>query len=78
MGAFNEWAKGSFLEKPENRSVVGIAHNLLVGAASFTRYRWLSAQRIVLPSEIAQFRPLDSEQISRLMDQSRLNDKPVL
>ena len=69
MGAFNEWATGSFLEKPENRSVVIIAHNLLVGAASYTRYQWLSAQKIVLPSEIAQFRPLNPDQISRLMDQ---------
>ena len=68
MGAFNEWTRGSFLEKPENRSVVNIAHNLLVGAASFTRYRWLSAQRIVLPSEITQFRPLDPDQLSRLLD----------
>ena len=69
MGAFNEWTQGSFLEKPENRSVVNIAHNLLVGAASFTRFRWLSAQKIVLPSEITQFRPLNPDQISRLMDQ---------
>ena len=69
MGAFNEWTTGSFLEKPENRSVVIIAHNLLVGAASFMRYQWLSAQKIVLPSEIAQFRPLNPGQISRLMEQ---------
>ena len=33
MGAFNEWAKGSFLEEPENRRVVTVALNLLYGAA---------------------------------------------
>ncbi|HYH64928.1 MAG TPA: PfaD family polyunsaturated fatty acid/polyketide biosynthesis protein [Urbifossiella sp.] len=32
MGAFNEWAKGSPLEAPANRTVVGVALNLLVGA----------------------------------------------
>jgi len=37
MGAFNEWAKGSFLEPVENRSVVQIALNLLEGAAHVTR-----------------------------------------
>jgi PfaD family protein len=68
MGAFNEWVQGSFLENPGNRSVVSIALNLLVGAASFTRYRWLCAQKIILPSEIAQFRPLKPDQISSLLD----------
>ncbi|HEY2909022.1 MAG TPA: PfaD family polyunsaturated fatty acid/polyketide biosynthesis protein, partial [Gemmataceae bacterium] len=28
MGAFNEWAKGSVLEPPKNRTVVGVALNL--------------------------------------------------
>lgn len=68
MGAFNEWAKGSFLEKPENRSVLIIAQNLLIGAAAFTRYRWLMAQKVNLPSEAGQFRPLNPNQISRLLD----------
>ena len=37
MGAFNEWAKGSFLERPRNRRVVTVALNLLYGAAVLTR-----------------------------------------
>ena len=68
MGAFNEWVKGSFLEKPENRSVVTIALNLLVGAAIFTRYGWLTAQKVLLPPEVGKFRPLNPEQISHLLD----------
>ena len=32
MGAFNEWARGSFLEQPRNRRVVTLALNLLYGA----------------------------------------------
>ncbi len=68
MGAFNEWVKGSFLEKPENRSVVTIAHNLLIGAAIFVRYGWLTAQKVFLPPEVGKFRPLNAEQISHLLD----------
>ena len=31
MGAFNEWAKGSFLEQPRNRRVVTVARNCCTG-----------------------------------------------
>jgi PfaD family protein len=68
MGAFNEWVKGSFLEKTENRTVVTIALNLLVGAAAMLRYQWLSAQKVSLPPEVGLFRPLSPEQISRRLD----------
>ncbi|MEO8143143.1 MAG: PfaD family polyunsaturated fatty acid/polyketide biosynthesis protein [Betaproteobacteria bacterium] len=34
MGAFNEWARGTFLEKPENRRVVVVAEKLMEGAAT--------------------------------------------
>jgi trans-AT polyketide synthase, acyltransferase and oxidoreductase domains len=37
MGAFNEWARGTFLEKPENRRVVVVAENLMQGAATQLR-----------------------------------------
>lgn len=37
MGSFNSWVKGSFLEKPENRTVAQVALNLLEGAAVHTR-----------------------------------------
>ena len=68
MGAFNEWTEGSFLEKPENRSVVTVALNLLLGAAALTRFVWLTAQRVSLPPEMGMFRPLDLEHISHLLD----------
>lgn len=48
MGAFNEWARSSFLEKPENRNVVTIALNLLHGAAVISRTNALRNQGIVL------------------------------
>lgn len=37
MGAFNEWARGTFLEKPENRGVVVVAETLIHGAATQLR-----------------------------------------
>jgi PfaD family protein len=37
MGAFNEWTRGTFLEKPENRRVVQVAETLMDGAATQLR-----------------------------------------
>ncbi|MFM7098809.1 MAG: PfaD family polyunsaturated fatty acid/polyketide biosynthesis protein [Gemmataceae bacterium] len=39
MGAFNEWVKGSFLEKPENRKAGVVALNLLYGASQLMQFR---------------------------------------
>jgi PfaD family protein len=53
MGAFNEWAKGSFLERPENRRVVTVAKNLLHGAAVVTRINMAACQGVVIPTQVA-------------------------
>ena len=45
MGAFNEWARGSYLEHPQQRTVVVVAHNLLVGAARQLQAQWERMQR---------------------------------
>ncbi|MBW2999076.1 PfaD family polyunsaturated fatty acid/polyketide biosynthesis protein [Candidatus Woesearchaeota archaeon] len=37
MGAFNEWAKGTFIEEVKNRKVVTVSLNLLHGAAVMMR-----------------------------------------
>ena len=66
MGAFNEWAGGSFLEKPENRSVVGVALNLLVGAAVLLRANWLRFQGIDPGPAGFRFSPKTLEEIRRL------------
>jgi PfaD family protein len=44
MGAFNEWARGSYLDGPAERHVVPVALNLLVGAAALTRLHVLKLQ----------------------------------
>lgn len=57
MGAFNDWAKGSFLEAPEHRSVVQVAKNLLEGAAVLTRAHQLRAAGVPVPASAFDFRP---------------------
>jgi trans-AT polyketide synthase/acyltransferase/oxidoreductase domain-containing protein len=52
MGAFNEWTKGSFLERPENRRVVTVAKNLLHGAAVVTRINMLACQGVTVAAGV--------------------------
>ncbi|MGD8954931.1 MAG: hypothetical protein PVI45_11200, partial [Desulfobacterales bacterium] len=53
---------------PENRSVVTVALNLLLGAAVATRFNWLRAQKVVMPPDAGKFRPLPLEEIVSLID----------
>lgn len=57
MGAFNAWSRGTFLEQPENRSVVQIARNLLEGAASVSRAQQLRSYGVPVPAAAFDFRP---------------------
>jgi trans-AT polyketide synthase, acyltransferase and oxidoreductase domains len=57
MGAFNAWAKGSFLAPIKSRSVAQIALNLLEGAATVTRAGQLRAVGVALPPSAFDFRP---------------------
>ena len=57
MGAFNRWAKGSFLAEQKNRGVVQIAKNLLEGAAVITRAGQLRSFGLPVPAASFQFRP---------------------
>lgn len=63
IGAFNQWVKGSFLEKPENRKTVTIAMNLLFGAAVITRAAWISNQGVILPHEAIKSAPMELSDI---------------
>ncbi|MFQ5805598.1 MAG: PfaD family polyunsaturated fatty acid/polyketide biosynthesis protein [Phycisphaerae bacterium] len=68
MGAFNEWVRGTFLERPENRDVVTVAMNLLVGAAALTRAGWLRAQGVPLAPDAQRFAPRPRAELSALVD----------
>ncbi len=68
MGAFNEWAKGSHLETPANRTVVNVAHNLLYGACVVTRKTALRQQGLELPADWFPLRPLTAEELTDRLD----------
>jgi PfaD family protein len=69
MGAFNEWTRGGFLEKPDNRTVATVARNILYGAAILTRAHFLRCQGVALPADALRIDPLTPDQLDReLMD----------
>jgi PfaD family protein len=65
MGAFNEWAKGSFLEDSRNRRVATVAMNILYGAAVLLRLSLLRCQGVAVPSEWSRLPPRELEQLVR-------------
>ena len=67
MGAFNEWARGSFLETSDRRDVVTLGMNLLVGAAALARVGWLRAQGVSLPRAARRFLPRDRAELAALV-----------
>jgi PfaD family protein len=67
MGAFNEWTRGTFLEKPENRRVVVVAQNLIYGAAMQLRLQYLRAQGIHLPAGAAVGHPLEPDALREVL-----------
>ena len=52
MGAFNDWARGSYLEHPENRNVVEVGTQIMSGAAYLMRLNMLKMQGVELPSAV--------------------------
>jgi PfaD family protein len=68
MGAFNEWAKGSFLESAENRRVVPVAMNLLYNAAVLLRAQSLRHQGVPLPANFPRLAPLKMEELTSRLD----------
>jgi trans-AT polyketide synthase, acyltransferase and oxidoreductase domains len=67
MGAFNAWARGSFLEACMHRCVATIGLNLLYGAAVLLRSGWLRQQGVGLPAQATIVQPLNVDQIEELI-----------
>jgi trans-AT polyketide synthase/acyltransferase/oxidoreductase domain-containing protein len=67
IGAFNQWVRGTFLERPEHRDVVTVAMNLLLGAAALTRAGWLRTQGVPLPPDAQTFIPCRREELAALV-----------
>ena len=57
MGAFNQWTAGSFLARPEARTVAQVAWNLLEGGAALTRAHQLRTCGVRVPAAAFAFRP---------------------
>lgn len=68
MGAFNEWTRGSFLARPENRDVVTVGLNILLGAAVITRANWLRMQQVAVDGHTF-VRPLERDRLLAILDQ---------
>jgi trans-AT polyketide synthase/acyltransferase/oxidoreductase domain-containing protein len=67
IGAFNEWVKGSFLEKPDKRKTVVVALNIMFGASVVTRINWFRNQGIQIKDDFCNFDPLPYEEIQKLI-----------
>ncbi len=65
MGAFNDWARGSFLESPENRSAPLVSRNLLFHAAVLLRAASLRAQGVSLAPSDIRCTPFQDEELSK-------------
>lgn len=57
QGAFNEWAEGSFLEDPKNRSVAQVGLNLMEGAAAITRAQQARTYGLRIPDTAFLVKP---------------------
>jgi len=68
IGAFNQWVKGTFLEKPDKRECVTVALNLLMGAAIATRANWIRQQDVMLPAKVQNFTPQPRAKLIAFMD----------
>lgn len=66
MAAFNDWTRGTFLDKPENRRVADAALNILYGAAVLMRSRIAAMQGVVLPEGVPGLTPRTREEIENL------------
>jgi PfaD family protein len=64
MGAFNEWARGSYLEQANNRTVVAVALNLIYGAALTLRRTQLRSQGVRL-DDLFPHGPLSGEELEQ-------------
>lgn len=65
MGAFNEWTKGSYLEKVEKRQCSDVALSLMYGAAILNRQNCLRVQGIELPREAFPLEPIEPPIIAK-------------
>ena len=69
MGAFNEWVKGTFLERPENRRVVAVGLNILYGAAVMLRVNAIKSQGVRVLPELSRPVPCELAKLNEVIYQ---------
>ncbi len=74
MGAFNQWAKNSFLAGPEHRKTPDLALNLLFGASVTLRAMMLKTQGVTLPQAATAVYPMKKNDILSLAGSLSQND----
>jgi trans-AT polyketide synthase/acyltransferase/oxidoreductase domain-containing protein len=57
MGAFNAWARNSYLEDVKNRRVAEVARHILTGAAFSYRVQALKTQGVQFPPACSEYHP---------------------
>ena len=69
MGAFNEWVRGTFLERPENRRVVVVGLNILYGAAVMLRVNVIKNHGVRVSPELSRPVPCELERLNSMICQ---------
>jgi trans-AT polyketide synthase/acyltransferase/oxidoreductase domain-containing protein len=64
MGAFNEWTKGTELERPANRTVTAVARNLLYGAAVHIRALQVRQSGLEIPPDFVPHGPWTADELN--------------
>lgn len=59
LGAFNQWAKGTYLDDYSQRHAVDLTKHLMYGAAYLNRVNHINAQGIKLPQTLLRWRPTE-------------------
>ncbi|MBD2294658.1 PfaD family polyunsaturated fatty acid/polyketide biosynthesis protein [Anabaena sphaerica FACHB-251] len=60
MGGFNDWVRGSYLAEPQNRHIVDVAHQIMLGTAFLYRIQSLKFQGLQIPNFYSQYHPVRS------------------
>lgn len=60
MGSFNDWVRGSYLADANNRHVVDVANQIMIGSAYLYRIQSLKIQGLQIPDYYSQYYPIIS------------------
>ena len=71
MAAFNDWARGSFLDDPTQRTAPLVNLNLLYAASVLLRARVGQLQGLILPPGVPNPRPKTSNELDSLLSEAQ-------